>query len=247
MVSYDPWLFFLKENSGTGDAIETLTHSKNRGGVIMIKAVLWDLGGVITTSPFKAFNRFETENHIPIDFIRGINATNPETNAWALFERNRISLEEFNRKFEEETRAAGYPIPGKRVLALLSGDIRPKMARALKICKQHFTIGCITNNMRWGEEPAMPEMDEKAASLREIMGLFDVVVESSKEGIRKPDPEIYRIVLSRMFVSAEQTIFLDDLGINLKPARALGMKTIKVISETQALTDLESITGLLLS
>ena len=210
----------------------------------MIKAVLWDFGGVITTSPFKAFNRFEIENNIPIDFIRGINAANPETNAWALFESSRISLEEFDRKFEEETRAAGYPVPGTRVLELLAGDIRPKMVKALRICKQHFTLGCITNNMRSEEGPARAETDKKAAGIQAIMEMFDVVVESSREGIRKPDPEIYRIALSRMDVPAEQTVFLDDLGINLKPARVLGMKTIKVLNETQALTDLEKITGL---
>ena len=210
----------------------------------MIKAVLWDFGGVITTSPFKAFNRFEIENNIPIDFIRGINAANPETNAWALFESSRISLEEFDRKFEEETRAAGHPVPGTRVLELLAGDIRPKMVRALRICKQHFTLGCITNNMRSEEGPARAETDKKAAGIQAIMEMFDVVVESSREGIRKPDPEIYRIALSRMDVPAEQTVFLDDLGINLKPARVLGMKTIKVLNETQALTDLERIIGL---
>ena len=213
----------------------------------MIKAVLWDFGGVITTSPFIAFNRFEIENNIPRDFIRGINATNPETNAWALFESSRMSLEEFDRKFEEETRAAGYPVPGKKILELLSGDIRPKMVRALKTCKQHFTIGCITNNMRSGEGPVMGKVEEKAARVQEIMKMFDVVVESSKEGARKPDPEIYRIALSRMDVPAGQTVFLDDLGINLKPARVLGMKTIKVLNETQALTDLERITALTFS
>lgn len=210
----------------------------------MIKAVLWDFGGVITTSPFKAFNRFEIENNIPRDFIRGINATNPDTNAWALFESSRISLEEFGRKFEEETRAAGYLIPGTKVLELVSGDIRPRMVRALKICKEHFTIGCITNNMKLRERLAMAETDEKAARVQAVMEMFDMVLESSKEGIRKPDPEIYRIALSRMDVPAEQTVFLDDLGINLKPAKALGMKTIKVLDETQALKDLERMTGL---
>jgi len=210
----------------------------------MIKAVLWDLGGVITTSPFEAFNRFEMENHIPEDFIRGINATHPDTNAWALFESSRISLEDFDRKFEAETRAAGYPISGKTVLALLSGDIRPGMVKALKICRQHFTVGCITNNMKAGEGSAIPHLDQKAVKIQEIMEMFDLVVESSKEGVRKPDPEIYRIALSRMGVPAEQTVFLDDLGINLKPARALGMKTIKVLNEAQALADLGRTTGL---
>jgi putative hydrolase of the HAD superfamily len=210
----------------------------------MIKAVLWDFGGVITSSPFDAFNRFEEENQIPKDFIRKINAANPRANAWALFESSRISLDEFDKKFEEETGNAGYPIAGTKVLELLSGDVRPNMVNALKACKRQFVIGCITNNMRSGEGPSMARTEEKAAQIQEIMGMFDVVVESSKEGIRKPDPQIYRIVLARMAVSAEETVFLDDLGINLKPAAALGMKTIKVVSEAQALKELAEHTGL---
>ncbi|MFO7963788.1 MAG: HAD-IA family hydrolase [Desulfobacterales bacterium] len=210
----------------------------------MIKAVLWDFGGVITSSPFEAFNRFEAEHGIPLDFIRRINATNSRSNAWARFESSRITLEEFDTEFEEETRAAGHPIPGLKVLELLSGEIRPRMVDALKTCKRHFLLACITNNMRSGEEPAMARTEEKAARLQEIMAMFDVVVESSKEGVRKPDPEIYRIVLERMGVSAEETVFLDDLGINLKPAKALGMKTIKVIDEHQALEELTFHTGL---
>lgn len=210
----------------------------------MIKAVLWDFGGVITTSPFDAFNRFEEENHIPKDFIRKNNATNIHANAWALFESSRITLEEFDKKFEEETGKAGYPIAGSKVLELLSGDIRPHMVNALKACKRQFILGCITNNMRSGEGPSMARTGEQAAQINEIMEMFDVVVESSKEGIRKPDPRIYTIVLERMGVAAEETVFLDDLGINLKPAAALGMKTIKVVSEIQALKALEQHTGL---
>jgi putative hydrolase of the HAD superfamily len=210
----------------------------------MIKAVLWDFGGVITSSPFDTFNRFEEENNIPKDFIRGINATNPSANAWAMFESSRITLGEFDKKFEEETRAAGYPIPGAKVLELLSGDVRPRMVAAMKTCKQHFLLACITNNMATGEGPSMAKTNEKAAQIKEIMELFDVVVESSKEGIRKPDPEIYRIVIDRMGITAEQTVFLDDLGINLKPAKALGMKTIKVLNEDQALKELANHTGL---
>jgi len=211
---------------------------------MMIKAVLWDFGGVITTSPFEAFNRFEIENNISRDFIRQINATNPKSNAWALFESSQVSIDEFDRKFEEETRAAGYPIPGRKVLELLSGELRPRMVEALKRCKKHFKTGCITNNMKSGQGPVMVRTHKKAAQMQEVMNLFDVVIESSIEGIRKPDPEIYRLVLSRLEVEADQTVFLDDLGINLKPARAMGMKTIKVISEDKALSELEEHTGL---
>ena len=210
----------------------------------MIKAVLWDFGGVITSSPFDAFNRFEAENGIPKDFIRGINATNPTTNAWAQFESNQVSIEVFNDLFESESRAAGHPIPGIEVLALLAGDVRPEMVKALEICKKNFKIGCITNNVKSSKGSAIPQTKDKQNRMLEIMSLFDEIIESSIEGVRKPEPEIYRIALDRMKVEAEACVFLDDLGINLKPARAMGMKTIKVLDSRQALTELEDYTGL---
>lgn len=210
----------------------------------MIKAVLWDFGGVITSSPFDAFNRYETERGIPRDFIRGINATNPTTNAWALFESSQVSIEEFDRLFEAESGAAGHPIPGKEVLALLAGDVRPEMVSALKSCKENFRIGCITNNVKSDKGSAIPQTTEKKIHMAEIMALFDEVIESSIEGVRKPDPEIYQIALKRMGVAPEACVFLDDLGINLKPARAMGMKTIKVLNSHQALSELEQHTGL---
>lgn len=210
----------------------------------MIKAIIWDFGGVITTSPFESFNRYETQHDIPKDFIRTINATNPESNAWALFESNRISLDEFDQLFETETKNAGYTIPGRDVLKILAGELRPAMVEALKRCKMQFKIGCITNNMNMGHGPGMVKTSERAAQMEDVMRLFDVVIESRKEGIRKPDPEIYQLTLRRLDVKAHETIFLDDLGINLKPARQMGMKTIKVLDETQALKDLEALTGL---
>ncbi len=210
----------------------------------MIKAILWDFGGVITTSPFEAFNRYEEKNHIPKDFIRGINATNPSTNAWAQFESSRMSVDEFDREFEAESRSAGYAIPGKDVLGLLSGAVRPRMVKALKRCGQHFKLGCLTNNMRSDEGSAIPQTNEQMVQSLEIIGLFDEVIESSVEGVRKPDPEIYRIALARLAVDAGECVFLDDLGINLKPARAMGMKTIKVLNVDQALSELEQYTGI---
>ncbi len=210
----------------------------------MIKAILWDYGGVITTSPFEAFNRYEEKNSIPKDFIRGINATNPKTNAWAQFESSQISIDEFDRKFEEESRSAGYGIPGMDVLCLLSGAVRPRMVQVLKRCKQHFKIACLTNNMKSDEGSVIPQNTEQLVQHLEIIDQFDEVIESSVEGVRKPDPEIYRIALSRLNVKADECVFLDDLGINLKPARAMGMKTIKVLTVDQALDELETHTGI---
>jgi putative hydrolase of the HAD superfamily len=215
----------------------------------MIKAVIWDFGGVLTTGPFPAFNRFEREHGLPQDFIRRINATNPTTNAWAQFESGRLDLDGFDRAFEDETRAAGHPIPGRTILPLIGGDLRPRMIAALKLCKQRFRIACLTNNMRTAPSTAPATTaassdSAPAARASAVMPLFDLVIESSKEGIRKPDPAIYQLTCERLGIRPSEAVFLDDLGINLKPARALGMTTIKVVSEDQALSELAQHTGL---
>ena len=210
----------------------------------MIQAVLWDFGGVLTTSPFEAFNRYEAERGLPRDFIRQINATNPETNAWAQFESSQVTLDEFDDLFAEESNARGHRVPGRQVIELLSGDIRPRMVRVLEHCKAHYQVACITNNVRSGQGPGMASSSKRASQIAEVMALFDLVVESSQEGIRKPNPEIYRLTCERLDISPEAAVFLDDLGINLKPARALGMQTIKVLDEDQAIVDLAKVTGL---
>ena len=210
----------------------------------MTDAVLWDFGGVFTTSPFDAFNRYESEHDLPKDLIRGINATNPTTNAWAQFESSQVSIDEFDALFAAEAAALGYHVPGRDVIALLSGDLRPRMVDVLKICKTRYKVACITNNVKSGQGPSMASSSERAAQMEEVMALFDLVVESSVEGVRKPDPRIYELTCERLGVVPDRSIFLDDLGINLKPARAMGMRTIKVISEAQAINDLAGLTGL---
>lgn len=207
----------------------------------MYKAVLWDFGGVLTTSPFESFNRFEIERNLPKDFIRSINATNPETNAWAQLESSEISIEEFDDKFAQEAAARGHEVRGQEVLTLLSGQIRPEMVKALEIIKQTLKVGCITNNVKSaGEGPGMANTTERATEVANVMALFDTIIESSKAGIRKPNPKIYEIACEEMGIQPNDAVFLDDLGINLKPARALGMTTIKVLTADQALIELES-------
>jgi putative hydrolase of the HAD superfamily len=206
-----------------------------------IKAILWDFGGVITSSPFEAFNRYEREQNLPLDFIRQVNATNPETNAWAQFESSRISADEFDIAFEAETRHAGHAIRGRIVIEMLSGNVRPRMVEVLETCRQQYRIACLTNNVKSGEGPGMARSAESARQVREAMSLFEFVLESSKEGIRKPDPRFYMRACERLQVEPRQTVFLDDLGINLKSARELGMTTIKVTSESQAIADLSKV------
>jgi len=211
---------------------------------VAIEAVLWDFGGVFTTSPFEAFNRYEAAKGIPKDLIRTVNATNPLENAWALFEQARIDRDGFDLKFLEESTALGHPVRGADVLPLLSGDVRPRMVEALKLCKQHFRVGCITNNMAQGHGPGMAASEAGATRAAGIMALFDVVVESSKSGVRKPDPRIYMIACEQIGVDPASCVYLDDLGVNCKPAAELGMKAIKVVTEAQALDDLAAATGL---
>ncbi|MDP2329304.1 MAG: HAD-IA family hydrolase [Reyranella sp.] len=208
------------------------------------RAVLWDFGGVILSSPFEAFNRYETEAGLPKDFIRGLNARNPDTNAWAKMERSEVSLEGFVALFEEEARHHGHQVDGWRILQALSGDIRPQMVEALRRCKAAFRVACITNNMKSGEGPGMARSPEKAKAVADIMTLFEHVVESSKLGLRKPDPQIYRHACDLLGVAPEACIYLDDLGINLKPARAMGMRTIKVGDPAQAIAELEAMVGI---
>ena len=211
-----------------------------------ISAVFWDFGGVILSSPFEAFNRFERENGLPLDTIRGINASDPDTNAWARFERSDITADEFDREFAREAAALGHHIRGYQVLSLLRGDVRPEMVRALDLVKAAgFATACLTNNMSSNDSPGT----SSAAGTHphaDIMTRFDAVVESSKVGVRKPEVRFYEIACELVGVSPHQCVFLDDLGVNLKPAAAMGMTTIKVISAEQALRDLEGHLGIAL-
>lgn len=205
---------------------------------------MWDFGGVILSSPFEAFNRYEAEIGLPKDFIRGLNARNGDTNAWAKIERSEVSLEGFVELFEEEARQQGHKLDGWRILQSLSGDIRPQMVEALRRCSRAFRVACITNNMKHGEGPGMARSADKAKAVAEIMTLFEHVVESSKLGMRKPDPRIYRHACDLLGVQPEDCVYLDDLGINLKPARALGMRTIKVGDPDVAIDELQAMVGI---
>jgi putative hydrolase of the HAD superfamily len=206
---------------------------------------IFDFGGVITSSPFEAFARLERERGLPAGLVRRINATNPDANAWALFERAEIDADAFDRLFAAEARALGHDLPGRDVLALLSGDIRPRMVRVLDWLRENgFRIGCITNNVPAGHGTGMASSPERAAAVGDVLARFEQVIESSVEGVRKPDPAIYRLILERMGVAAALCVYLDDLGVNCKPAAAMGMAAIKVADESQALAELERALGL---
>jgi putative hydrolase of the HAD superfamily len=203
----------------------------------VIEAVLFDFGGVILSSPFEAFAAYEKEIGLPTDTIRKINATDPDSNAWAQFERREVSTEDFVLLFEEEALALGYELDAQRILEGLHGSLRPSMVEALSKCSSKFKTAMLTNNITpMGEQ----DLDE---DVQKVVEIFDLLIESSIEGCRKPEEKFYEVACERLDVKPENCVFLDDLGINLKPARAMGMTTIKVIDPEDAIKELYEILG----
>lgn len=209
------------------------------------EAVIFDFGGVITASPFEAFNRLEAERGLPRDFVRQINATNPDKNAWALFERAEIDAARFDALFAAEARAAGHELDGASVLAVLSGSIRPAMVAALDRLKEAgYRLACITNNVPAGHGAGMARSGDSHDAYEQVFARFEHVIESSKAGVRKPDPRIYQMMCDHLGLGPTACVYLDDLGINCKPAAQLGMAAIKVTSGEQALAELGTLLGL---
>jgi putative hydrolase of the HAD superfamily len=212
----------------------------------VLRAVFFDFGGVILSSPFEAFNHYEAEHGLPLNFIRSVNSVNHHENAWAKLERSDISPQQFDGVFTDESEALGHRIPGADILALLHGEIRPEMVRALDVIKQSgLVLACLTNNVLTEQAVATdPTERQRQDELRAVLARFDAVIESSKVGVRKPEPRFYEIACETTGVQPDECVFLDDLGINLKPAAQMGMITIKVTSADQALTELSHVLGL---
>jgi putative hydrolase of the HAD superfamily len=198
---------------------------------VAIRAVMFDFGGVISSSPFEAFARLETERGLPPGFIRTVNATNPHDNAWARLERGEVGVDAFGPEWATEARTLGHELDGRLVLERLGGELRPQMVAAIKACRTMYKTACLTNNFTLDERVV-------SAEVAAVYALFDAVLESRVLGIRKPDPRFYELACATLGVEPEESVFLDDLGVNLKPARALGMHTIKVTDPEQALAEL---------
>lgn len=208
-------------------------------------AVIFDFGGVITASPFEAFNALEAARGLPRDFVRRVNAANPDSNAWARFERAEIDAATFDALFAAEAEALGHTLDGASVLAVLAGAVRPAMVTALDRLKAAgYRLACITNNVPTGHGAGMARSLDRADAIEAVFARFEHVIESSKVGLRKPDPRIYALMCERLGLAPQGCIYLDDLGINCKPAAAMGMHAIKVTSGEQALADLSALLGL---
>jgi len=203
-----------------------------------IRAVLFDFGGVITSSPFEAFRRFEQERGLPTGFLQSINRNQPDSNAWARFERGELSAESFDELFASESREAGHEVRGLDVVALVYGAVRPRMVEAVKRCRSKFITACLTNNFQSNSASPGPA---KARQWQSALELFDEVIESSRVGVRKPEKAFFDLACDKLSITPEQAVFLDDLGANLKPARAMGMHTIKVVDPDIALAELAEV------
>ena len=204
---------------------------------MVVEAVLFDMGGVIVSGPWEGFAAYERENGLPEGLIRRINSTDPDANAWARMERGELGLGEFAAAFEAEAAALGHRVDGMAVLGCLGGELRPAMVDAVRRCSERLKTGLLTNN--WAPMGSV----ERSLPMAELLGWFDLVVESSVVGVRKPDPAFYAMACDALGVEPSGCVFLDDLGVNLKPARAMGMTTIKVVDPDEALTDLEAAVG----
>jgi putative hydrolase of the HAD superfamily len=197
---------------------------------------MFDFGGVISTSPFEAFAHLELERGLPPGFIRSVNATNPDDNAWARLERSELDIDAFAAAWAGEARGLGHELDGRLVLERLGGDIRPQMVAAIEALRTTYKTACLTNNFASSERVV-------SEAVAEVYALFDVVLESRVLGVRKPDPRFYELACATLDVAPGEAVFLDDLGVNLKPARALGMQTIKVTDPDDALTRLGEVLG----
>ncbi|MGH9184699.1 MAG: HAD-IA family hydrolase [Acidimicrobiales bacterium] len=199
-----------------------------------VRAALFDFGGVLTASPFEQFARYEASADLPPGFVRRLNGTNPDTNAWAQFERGQIEVDEFCALFESEARAAGGTIEARAVLACLEVEPRPMMLEAVRRCHERLKTALLTNTT------VVHSADGRLDPLGE---LFDLVIESTRVGVRKPETRFYELALEQLDVAADEAVFLDDLGVNLKPARDMGMVTIKVDDPEAAIAELEAAVG----
>jgi len=205
--------------------------------VARIAGVLFDIGGVVQDSPLHAIARYERDHGLPPDAINRAVVASGESGAWSRLERGELTLQAWCSPFEADCRAHGVVVDGQRLMEYIAeaGRVRPQMLHAVARLREHkLRVGALTNN--WARE----ETDPGPHRLRSH---FDVMIESQAVGLRKPDPRIYQLVCRELGVDPAETAFLDDIGLNLKSARALGMHTIKVSEPDAALRELSTLVG----
>ena len=207
-------------------------------------AVLFDLGGVVLGSPLQAIRDYEQTLGLERNAINRVAAKTAPGGAWSRLERGELDLEAFYPAFELDCRSAGIEMDARVMMQEMSRAAGPReiMLEAIaRLRAADLRVGALTNNWAHTDGSAEPDSGDGTRALKQH---FDVFIESSVEGLRKPDPEIYRIACDRLGRNADQVVFLDDIGHNLKPAREMGMATIKVEAPEAALRELEGFVGL---
>ena len=202
------------------------------------RAVIFDLGGVVLGSPLHAIAAYERDQGLPPNAINHVVASTAPHGAWSRLERGEISMLDFFDAFEQDCAKAGWTISARDMMERIGETSipRPSMLEAIRRIRiQGLRVAALTNN--WAPE------GEVATDGNPLLPLFDVFLESSVEGLRKPDPRIYDLVCERLGVAPEEAVFLDDIGANLKPARAMGMTTLKVETPEASLEELAEILG----
>lgn len=208
-----------------------------------IRAVLFDFGGVVLSSPIDELLAYEAEVGLPAGFLQNLNKQRADDNAWARMERGELAEDEFYDLFESEARALGGTVNARALFRRLTGHVRAEMVDAIRSLRSRYITMCVTNNMRLGFGTAMASTEAKAAEIAQAMMHFQHVVESCKIGARKPERKFFEHACALAGVQPAECVFLDDLGTNLKTARAMGMRTIKVAGAGAALEELEAILG----
>ena len=205
-----------------------------------IKTIIFDFGGVITNSPIEAFKLLEEKHGYDKGIITNINMNNPDNNAWAKSERGEIDINTFLEEFEKEALSIGQKINAKEILQQLYGSLRKNMINKIKLLSnsKKYKLICLTNVLK-GVDIFTPK--ERVEAVKNVMSYFDIIYESYKLNMRKPEARIYQYILKELNIEPQETVFLDDLGMNLKSARQLGINTIKVIEPNEAIYELDQI------
>ena len=208
-----------------------------------IAAVVFDIGGVVQDSPLHAIARYERERGLPPNAINRVVVAAGEEGAWARLERGELTVQSFCAPFEADCRARGVTIDGRVLMERIAEASVPRPRMLEAICRLRaggLRVAALTNN--WvAETPGATASETMKARLT---AHFDVFVESAVVGLRKPDPRIYALVCDKLGLAPARVAFLDDIGRNLKPARELGMATIKVDDPEQALRELGALLDL---
>ncbi len=204
---------------------------------VRYRAVIFDLGGVVLGSPLRAIAGFERDRGLPRGFIARVVGADAQRGAWSRLERGELDLEGFYGAFERDCAEAGRAVDARALMERIGGasQPRPQMVEAVRrVRSRGLRAAALTNN--WTREDG----DAIGALLRDD---FDVFLESRALGLRKPDPRVYTLACEKLGVEPPEAVFLDDIGGNLKPARALGIHTIKVDDPDRALQELERALG----